>query len=136
MSTAAVAAALAAPPEQVGAALLGLAEDQWFDRKSIRVSPEKVSHAEIAFANAEGGVIVVGIGDGRVEGISGAPRRVNALVQAAIDLTFPPVRTQWRHVPCVNDGGEPDELLVIEVEPGEVVHANGRDEAFLRVGDE
>lgn len=136
MSTADVAAALDAPPEDVGRLLLSLPEDQWFERKSIRVSPEKVAHAEIALANAEGGVIVIGLSDGHVEGVRGAAARVNALHQAAIDLTVPPVRAHYRRVDCVNQVGERDELLVIDVDTSDVVHANARDEAFLRIGDE
>lgn len=136
MGTIAVAMALDAPRDEVGPRLLALAEDQWFDRKSVRVSPEKVAHAEIAFANAEGGTIVVGLSDGRVEGIAKSPKQVNALMQAAIDHTQPQVRHRCRRVECVNGDGEPDELLVIEVESGDIVHANKRDEAFLRIGDE
>jgi ATP-dependent DNA helicase RecG len=136
MGTIDVTYALDSPASEVGPRLLGLAEDQWFDRKSIRVSVEKVAHAEIAFANAEGGILVVGLGDGRVEGIGSAAKHVNALTQAAIDHTLPPVRHRCRRVACVNDDGEPDELLVIEVESSDVVHANRRDEVFLRVGDE
>jgi ATP-dependent DNA helicase RecG len=136
MATMAVRAALDGPPESVGAALLALIEDQWFERKSVRTSPEKLAHAEIAMANAEGGVIVVGLSDGHVEGIGRRSRDVNAFTQAAVDYTVPPVRQRCRRVACVNDAGEPDELLVIAVEPSDVVHANGRDEVFLRVGDE
>jgi ATP-dependent DNA helicase RecG len=36
----------------------------------------------------------------------------------------------------VNADGQPDHLLVMEIEPSEHVHANNRDEVFLRVGDE
>jgi ATP-dependent DNA helicase RecG len=39
-------------------------------------------------------------------------------------------------VPCINDRGEPDRLLVIEVETSEHVHENARGEVFLRIGDE
>ena len=136
MGSIAVAMALDAPPGDVGGRLLALPEDQWFDRKSVRVSAEKVAHAQIGFANAEGGVIIVGLADGAVEGVAGAPRHVNALQQAAIDHTRPQVRHRCRRIACVNAAGEADELLVIEVESSDVVHANHRDEVFLRVGDE
>lgn len=136
MGTIHVSFALDAPVDEVADRLFALPEDQWFDRKSIRTSPEKLAHIEIAFANAEGGTVVVGLSDGETEGIARFPGQVNALVQASLDHTVPPVRQRWRRVPCLNDAGAPDELLVIEIEPGTVVHANRRDEVFLRVGDE
>jgi ATP-dependent DNA helicase RecG len=39
-------------------------------------------------------------------------------------------------VECINERGEADRLFVLDVDPSEVVHANKRDEVFLRVGDE
>ena len=41
-----------------------------------------------------------------------------------------------RLVDCIDSHGEPNELLVFEVESSDVVHANQKDEVFLRVGDE
>lgn len=57
-------------------------------------------------------------------------------MQAAIDFSHPPVRAVSRLVPCVNTAGQNDHLLVIDVEPSDVVHANHKDEVHLRVGDE
>ncbi|HWL38201.1 MAG TPA: ATP-binding protein [Frankiaceae bacterium] len=136
MSTARVSAALTAPPAEVGLRVLALPEDQWFDRKSVSVSREKVAQLEVAFANAEGGVAVVGASSGRVDGTRSAPDRVNALRQAALDLTVPVVPHRVELVPCLNDAGEPDELLAIWVEPGTQVHTTHKDEVYLRVGDE
>lgn len=123
-------------PEEVGKALLGLAEDQWLERKSARVAPRALADALIGFANADGGLLVVGLGDGKVEGVGGAPSRLNDQMQAHLDFCVPPVRTQERLVECIANGGKPDRLLVIEVAPSESVHANRKDEVFLRVGDE
>lgn len=131
-----VGKALRATPEELAAAIIAVPEDQWFDRKSVREQPQGLAITEIAFANAEGGTIVVGVHDGRVEGTASLPEHRNALVQAAIDHTEPPIRITHRLVPCVNHRRERDELLVIEVEPSESVHTNRRDECYLRVGDE
>lgn len=38
-------------------------EDDFFDRKSIRIKPTNIQDVAVAFANAEGGTIVVGIED-------------------------------------------------------------------------
>jgi len=81
-------------------------------------------------------VIVVGLVDGRVVGTDRIGSRRNDLMQAAIDLTRPPVRSRTELVPCIRGDGEPDHLLVFDLPPGEIAHANHRDEAYLRVGDE
>jgi len=57
-------------------------------------------------------------------------------MQANIDFCVPPVRTKGRLISCINREGKSDRLLAIEVVPGEIVHANQKDEVFLRVGDE
>lgn len=137
MSTVAAEKALnEASPEEVGAEFLALPEDQWLERKSARISPRSLADALIGFANADGGLVVVGLSDGTVEGVGGAPSRLNGQMQAHLDFCVPPVRTQERLVECITDDGAPEQLLVIEVGPSESVHANQKDEVFLRVGDE
>ena len=120
-----------------GSALLGLPEDQWFDRKSARIAAKDLADALIALANAEGGTIVIGLSDGRVDGIDGAPvGRLNEWQQAALDFTAPAVPCRSRLVDCVANDGATNRLIVFDVETGSQVHANRRDEVFLRVGDE
>jgi ATP-dependent DNA helicase RecG len=131
-----VDAALALPAGEAGAALLALPEDQWFDRKSVRVLPKDLGPPLTALANAEGGIIVVGLHDGQVEGCSQYPEKINSFRQAAIDFTVPPVRLAVSEVACVNSRGEDDMLLVVRVDPGERVHEVKTGECYLRVGDE
>lgn len=38
-------------------------EDDFFDRKSVRIKPNQIQDVAVAFANAEGGTIVVGVED-------------------------------------------------------------------------
>ena len=128
--------ALAAPPDQIGRALSALPEDQWFERKSARVSPAKLSQAIVAFANAEGGTVVVGIHDGRVEGTDADPRHRDELQQTHVQHVQPPARVHTRLVPCRTDGGADDHLLVVDISPGDDVHATTRDDVYLRLGDE
>lgn len=112
-------------------------ESQWLDRKSARIAPKDLAETLIAFANAEGGIVLLGIRDRRVEGTDALPESVrSAWRQAGLDFAVPPLRTRVHAVPCVDDRGQADHLLVIEVEPSLAVHATGRDEVFLRVGDE
>jgi ATP-dependent DNA helicase RecG len=136
MSTVQVAQALALPPDQRGQALLHLPENQWFDRKSRRISGRDLADLLVGLANAEGGLLVLGLWGGRVEGISGPPDRQNEWRQAAADFTRPPIPFRDHVVDCVNDAGAPDSLFVVEVEPSDQVHVNNKDEVYLRVGDE
>lgn len=136
MSTVAVEQALKAPLNERGTRLLAIAEDQWFDRKSRRISPKDLANDLIGMANADGGTIVVGLWKGAVEGGDEEMERRNAQMQAPIDFANPPVKAKHRLAACVNADGERDHLLVFDVPTSEVVHANRKDEVFLRVGDE
>lgn len=110
--------------------LAALPENQWFERKSGRIRPKDLAEDLIAFANAEGGTIVVGIHDGRSD--PPLPARTNDLRQAAHDLTVPTVRVHAEEVHV----GEGATLLLLRVAPGEQVHETRSGECFLRVGDE
>lgn len=136
MGTIAVESALNSLPEDVGEELARLAEDQWLERKSSRIAPRELANTLIGFANADGGIVIVGMSDGEIEGTNGSLERRNSQFQASLDFCIPPVRATPRLVGCLDSKGEPNELLVFEVEPDELVHANQRDEVFLRVGDE
>ncbi len=137
MPTVQAAQALALPPDRRGAVLLALPEDQWFDRKSNRIAPRDLADSIIGFANADGGTVVIGLHDGRVQGTTRGPSgRLSAWQQAAFDFTIPIVRCRVTSVACVTDAGNNDTLVVVEVEPSDRVHSNQRDEVFLRVGDE
>lgn len=131
-----VGRALALPVAVRGRVLLGIIEDQWFDRKDPKISPLALANTEISLANADGGTVVIGASNGRVIGTDGLAKHRNELMQAAINFTDPPVRAQSHLVECINDAGETDHLFVIDIEPSEKVHANQKDEVFLRVGDE
>ncbi len=136
MGTIDVENALNAPLQEVGDELAGIDEDQWLERKSARIAPRDLANTLIGFANADGGVVVVGISDGEIEGTDGNLERRNAQFQANVDFCAPPVRTRPQLVQCIDGKGGLNELLVFEVEPSDSVHANQRDEVFLRVGDE
>jgi ATP-dependent DNA helicase RecG len=136
MSTVQAAQALALPREERGRALLSLPEDQWFDRKSSRISGRDLADVLIGFANAEGGLVVIGLWGGRVEGVESTSNRQNEWRQAAADFTLPTVPARPRLVECINSAGKADTLFVVEVEASDRVHANHKDEVYLRVGDE
>ena len=128
----------AAPADDVTdvGVLLAHPENQWFDRKSSRIGADKLAECMIGLANADGGRIAVGIANGRVEGINAHAHRLNDLVQAGRDFASPPVRNQVRYFDCLNANGNPDTVLLIDVEASEAIHRTPRGKCFLRVGDE
>jgi ATP-dependent DNA helicase RecG len=111
-------------------ALVHMPEDQWYDRKSGRVQAKELAIPLVAFANAEGGYLAIGIHDGVVEGVG--PARANDIRQAAMDFTEPPVQASVTPV-TAPDGKV---VLVVRVEPDDQVHATGKGECYLRIGDE
>ncbi|MHB1858585.1 MAG: ATP-binding protein [Solirubrobacteraceae bacterium] len=111
-------------------------ENQWFERRSAAIRPRELADRVIGFANAGGGVQVVGLTADAVEGIDRSAGHRDALMRANADFCQPPIRSRRYLLECVNDKSEPDHLLVIETEPSDVVHANQRGEIFLRVREE
>jgi ATP-dependent DNA helicase RecG len=69
--------ALAARAADVGSLILKAKEDQWFDRKSRKSAPKELAPALVAFANAEGGIVVIGLHGGTVEGMRRFPDKEN-----------------------------------------------------------
>jgi ATP-dependent DNA helicase RecG len=128
--------ALALPIAEVGDAILSLQEDQWFDRKSIRIQMRSLAEHIVAFANADGGVIVLGASGGQVEGLRDHPGKLNEIQQCAVDYTSPPVRIRVAQKSCLNSSNEIDTLVVIQIEPSEVVHQTTNGNCYLRLGDE
>jgi ATP-dependent DNA helicase RecG len=124
------------PEDQRVPALRKRPESQWFDRKSARVKPRELADAMVAFANAEGGLIAVGIWGGAIEGMGPDERLHNGWRQAGRDFARPPVPAHFEVVPCINERGDADRLLIIEIDASEHVHENVRGEVLLRIGDE
>ena len=127
--------ALRLTAEEVGPALLRLREDQWFDRKSARTEPADLAPIITGFANAEGGVVVLGLHADIVEGVS-ASGDINGWRQANLEFVEPPAPVSVSMVACRTSTGRADELVVLEVAASERLHRTHRDEVYLRVGDE
>ncbi|MDR2380134.1 MAG: putative DNA binding domain-containing protein [Bifidobacteriaceae bacterium] len=122
--------ALRLAPDEALEVLSSMPEDQWFDRKSGRTQAKDLAVPLVAFGNAEGGYLVVGVHGGMVEGVTS--RRANDLRQAAIDFTEPPVKTTVSELTASNG----KTALIIRVQPSDHVHTTSRGECYLRIGDE
>lgn len=90
----------------------------------------------VAFANADGGDVVIGIeDDGRITGINGNDDHLNELLRVPFDFCLPSVPVEVHFVDCIDEDGNANRVLVMHVEPSMRVHANQADDAFYRVGD-
>ena len=58
-------------------------EDQTFDCKSIQIDPKALAIAVVAFANADGGVIAIGVSDKTrtIKGVDHDTQKQNELLQ-------------------------------------------------------
>ena len=111
-------------------------EGQCFDRKSILVEPKALAISLVAFANADGGTILVGVNDrGEVEGLAGQEEKVNELLRVPFDFCRPTVKVDFKQLGCVDRVGRPNKVLMITVHQSESVNANQADEVIYRVGD-
>ena len=121
--------------EARGARLVSASESQWFERKAFRVDAKKLAAAVIGMANAEGGLVAVGLSEGRVEGVDADPRQVNRLRRAPLELIDPPLLLRIEEIDVVNDRGAADHVLLFSVMPSQHAHQRTDGEAFIRAGD-
>ena len=111
-------------------------ELQIFDRKSARIDAKSLAITIIAFANADGGDIAIGLEDkGAVTGIDGQEAHINELLRAPFDYCVPSVSVDTRIMDCMDEKGKPNHILIMHVYPSTQLHANQADEVFYRVGD-
>ena len=96
-----------------------LKENQFFDRKSARSKPLDILKHLVAFANAEGGKLVIGIEDnGDISGFTcnGAHSIDEYRNIFLTELRETPINPKFEVVPVTNLQGKEDNILVISVE--------------------
>ena len=94
-------------------------EKKFFDRKSAQIKPSEISDLISAFANAEGGTIIIGISDKtkRLEGINNCDdQKINNFINAPKDCCKPMPRYNEEFLDIINESGEPDRLLLLHIE--------------------
>ncbi|MBV7294745.1 putative DNA binding domain-containing protein [Corynebacterium sp. TAE3-ERU12] len=109
-------------------------EDQWFERKSFRIEPKDLAKALVAFANTDGGIVVIGVEDRKLQGTASADQR-NKFLQTSVNYTQPPVQFTYKEAKGKSGSGEPAEVIMLTVPPSEHVHTTTKNECFIRVGD-
>lgn len=111
-------------------------EGQTYDRKSARKDPKGLSNHIVAFANADGGTLVIGIEDDfTVTGIDDYHNNVNDILRVPFDYCTPSVRVTTETIECTDKNGNPNHLLVMTIPQSPELHANQQDEVYYRMGD-
>ncbi|MBT1035446.1 putative DNA binding domain-containing protein [Canibacter sp. lx-45] len=94
-------------------------ENQFFDRKSARIKPLDILRHLVAFANAEGGQLVIGIEDtGEITGFNyGTAHDINDYKNISLtELKDTPVNTIFDTLDVKNVNNEDDKILIISVD--------------------
>lgn len=117
--------------------ILQMQEGQTFDRKSILIESSHLATIIVAIANADGGMIAVGISDKtrRIEGVDQDKKHLNDILRTPLDFCAPSVPVTTDYVPCTDAEGRENRVLLMFVPASPRLHANQADEVFWRVGD-
>ncbi|HFU3789859.1 TPA: ATP-binding protein [Streptococcus suis] len=117
-------------------------ESQYLDRKSARKKPSELLKHLIAFANADGGQLVIGIEDEKQDNIitgfkDGRAYPIDDFKKIDREMRETPLDLSFEEIPVINHKGEEDFILVITVElSSNRVIAAPNDDVYLRQGDE
>lgn len=114
-------------------------ENKLFDRKSSKVKPTDIAPIISAFANAEGGTVVIGVAEKtrEIEGIDDIGNdSINDLIAAPKDVCIPMPQYKEEFLEVINKQGKADRLLLLHIEPSpEQVVRTINNSTYLRVAD-
>ena len=114
-------------------------ENKLFDRKSAKVKVAEIAPLICAFANAQGGTIVIGVSDKtrKVEGINMyGEDKINSFIAAPKDCCRPMPPYQEEFMDVVTENGKQDRLLLLHIDacPDQMIRT-ANDSVFLRIAD-
>lgn len=114
-------------------------ENQYLDRKSARKNPKEISRHIIAFANANGGLLVIGVeDDGRITGFEKVGiNKIDEFKRIPFEYLKSPVRLKCEEIQVKNHNGKDDWILIYQIEPSSrrVIRSTS-DDVYLRIGDQ
>lgn len=114
-------------------------ESKYFDRKSGKSRVAELAADISAFANADGGTLVIGISDKKrtLEGVNACgDEKINDFINAPKDCCRPMPRYQEEFIDIINDNGKPDRLLLLHIEASvDQIIRTSNDRTYLRIGD-
>jgi len=93
-------------------------ENKYFDRKSAKIKPSVLAELVAAFANADGGTIVIGITDKsrKLEGINFiGEEALNNLITTPKDCCKPMAQFEYEFLNIKNKDGFQDRLLLLHI---------------------
>ncbi len=79
-------------------------EEQTFDCKSIQIDPKALAITIVAFANADGGTIAIGVSDKtrKIEGVDQYTEKLNELLRVPLDFCNPSVSINSNLSLCID----------------------------------
>lgn len=114
-------------------------ENKYFDCKSAKIKPSEIADLISAFANAEGGTIVIGISDKKriIEGINNiGTDKINDFISAPKDCCRPMPQYKEEFIDVINSEGQEDRVLLLHIFASiDQVIRTKNDSTFLRIGD-
>ena len=122
--------------------LLVLDEEYRFECKRLAGKPTSALETIVAFANSDGGFLILGLDDpGKAKGrarVYGVEENLMAVdeLRRAVDTRMTPELpgVSWRRVGCTLRDGQPGSILVVSVPKSLKVHSIVGDGTFVRLG--
>ena len=112
-------------------------EGQYLDRKSARIKPSDIARHIVAFANANGGVLAIGIED--TGEITGFNNKDSKSINDFLNVPFSSCKGRLKvehEIRKVTIDSKQDSILLLFIEPSEdAVIKTSDDKVYLRVGD-
>lgn len=113
-------------------------ENLYLDRKRAKISLQDLANEVASFANANGGIIAVGItDDGIIEGFNSyGIRKLNDCQKVVSEFLDPTPVYECELIDIINKKGDKDNILLYHVEPAmNYIVRNNKDEVYCRQGD-
>lgn len=113
-------------------------ENLYYDRKSAKIDLKSIANEVMAFANAQGGILAIGIKDnGEIEGFNKyGINKLNEAQKIVSSYLKPAPICNCEIIEINNVKGEKDRVLLYHIEPSmNRVIRNAKDEVYCRQGD-
>lgn len=114
-------------------------EGQYFEKKSARIKPKDILKHISAFANADGGLLVIGIEDsGELSGTNynGSFNLQDYKLEIYRNI-YPLPNIEFKNMKIVNNKNQIDNIILISVDVSidKIIHLKNNEEVYLRIGD-